>query len=77
MASWKMPSVMNTSLIKKWVYFIYYGLRDCASFCVYIYGGSKQTGFLHWQKVECRLLFPHWDRSFLYSLYFCVCQILA
>ena len=38
MASWKMLDVMNTSLIKKWVYFVYYGLQVF----VYIYGGSKQ-----------------------------------
>ena len=43
MTSWKMLRVVNADLIKKWVYFVYYDLPVHVSFCVYIYGGSKQT----------------------------------
>ena len=43
MTSWKTPRVMNANLIKKLVYFVYYDLHVSTSFCVYIYGASKQT----------------------------------
>ena len=43
MTPWKTPRVVNANLLKKWVYFVYYDLLVSASFCVYIYGASKQA----------------------------------
>ena len=43
LASWKTLGVINADLIKKSVYFVYYDLPVRVSFCVYIYGGTKQT----------------------------------
>ena len=37
MASWKTLGVMNTSLIKKWVYFVYYDLHVCVLVFVCIF----------------------------------------